>query len=852
MTPTAVAPWAMPQTSPQTPQLRTQSRSLHMEVEQVCADKNQTIETFAAKKWSEIFRLHTLLSKSFAHIPLAGGDGHGLYENLYKAFPHNLVTKPRFVGVMRCICGIESTNLAAMDDASKAMVKHLESLHYCFEVSLVQKIHTKDVQTLHINWRWLLLALKLLREPMLPESTYFWFGFQLFSSPGVLDDAPHLWISRDDLYCIFNFSASSHACSRIINQRIAQADIQLPQSVLNRSRIQYEHFCLLQDHPMVHSLFGPATPYTSYFVELMSPQIRQYVFHMRKFDKDRMKCRKFLSHYQLKSLRQTWARWNQVVESRRQARRACLRAMALLATSSRQKAFDKLCQHAMDHVAAIEIQRIFRGYRGRQQFLKVLTTLQAVLTIQRLYRDRGHFLHCVKELKRKSRQAIKIQRVYRGRLGRIQARKVLLVYFETEMATLQAQRDVYHLSVQQEAAQRIQVSRSALSRSLKQRILQRCFRKYKLHVVREQAKEDHFEYECVEREMKLLLDAAEKTRREHRVAVTAYYDQLREETLAKEARRKIDDREKFRVKLLRRQRQWADILAERKAKAEATAAAKLERDRAREEEWRQKVETRAIERKEMLLQVLLKPESKADDATKAALVARINEQYKSVRANYKAAGIAMAAQEMKDRAQHDVLVAEMEEERERVREEWRRAELAIAKQDQQDADRERMAELERQRQERQDAATRIQRGTRVCLARRLLRKKVEAAFDKIYDVASGQLVFINTRTQGMCAKPSCLGSYDLTLADKWYICPDISGDVYYYNPKTMMQSWTKPDKCVFCDSCSADFATIYCPNHKTRGYIDPQSLCAACYEGHVAQDPNLAVDATTFDGALVS
>ncbi|CAK4429709.1 unnamed protein product [Aphanomyces euteiches] len=815
MTPTAVAPWAMPQTSPQTPQLRTQSRSLHMEVEQVCADKNQTIETFAAKKWSEIFRLHTLLSKSFAHIPLAGGDGHGLYENLYKAFPHNLVTKPRFVGVMRCICGIESTNLAAMDDASKAMVKHLESLHYCFEVSLVQKIHTKDVQTLHINWRWLLLALKLLREPMLPESTYFWFGFQLFSSPGVLDDAPHLWISRDDLYCIFNFSASSHACSRIINQRIAQADIQLPQSVLNRSRIQYEHFCLLQDHPMVHSLFGPATPYTSYFVELMSPQIRQYVFHMRKFDKDRMKCRKFLSHYQLKSLR----------------------------------------QHAMDHVAAIEIQRIFRGYRGRQQFLKVLTTLQAVLTIQRLYRDRGHFLHCVKELKRKSRQAIKIQarlRVYRGRLGRIQARKVLLVYFETEMATLQAQRDVYHLSVQQEAAQRIQVSRSALSRSLKQRILQRCFRKYKLHVVREQAKEDHFEYECVEREMKLLLDAAEKTRREHRVAVTAYYDQLREETLAKEARRKIDDREKFRVKLLRRQRQWADILAERKAKAEATAAAKLERDRAREEEWRQKVETRAIERKEMLLQVLLKPESKADDATKAALVARINEQYKSVRANYKAAGIAMAAQEMKDRAQHDVLVAEMEEERERVREEWRRAELAIAKQDQQDADRERMAELERQRQERQDAATRIQRGTRVCLARRLLRKKVEAAFDKIYDVASGQLVFINTRTQGMCAKPSCLGSYDLTLADKWYICPDISGDVYYYNPKTMMQSWTKPDKCVFCDSCSADFATIYCPNHKTRGYIDPQSLCAACYEGHVAQDPNLAVDATTFDGALVS
>ncbi|ETW08796.1 hypothetical protein H310_01309 [Aphanomyces invadans] len=815
---------------------RRHHRSLHEELELIQTEKNSTVESFAAKKWSELFRLHILLtnSKRFGHISL-GGDGHGLYEHLYRAFPQQMVTKPRLIGVLRTVCGIEATKLTSMDDESKALVKHLEGLHYCFESTNVHAMtkRTKDVATLHANWRLLLLSLKMLREPMLPESAYFWFGFQLFSSPGLLDDSPELWITRHDLYNIFNFAASSHVCSRVINQRIAQADHALPESVLNRSRIHYRHFCELQDHPILHQVLEPATPYTTYFIELMSPHIRHFLFQMRKFDKDRAKCRKFLSYYHAKTMRFCWSLWLDQVKYRRNARRTVLRAMDQAALRSRFDAFDRLRSHALKVVAATEIQRVFRGMQGRRRFLGALTTLQAVLTIQRLYRDRDQFHKFVKLAKLKSKHAIKIQRVYRGRLGRIRARARLLAYFDSEMAKIEAQREACA------KADRVRAARQ----------IQRTYRKHKTKLVAKQTESDNQDYHRIEMEMKIMLQAAERARDDHRAAVMAYYDKLREDTEAIAAREIVDARERQKVIVRRREREWATIMGQRKAKLESVAASKLERKATREAEWRAKIESRAQARRDKLLQVLLRPNSKDDDVLKAAFLVRLDVKYRQVKANYKATGIAMAAKEMKDRAQHDVLLEEMEEERERARNEWRLLELQVAKQEQDDADTERRLEIERDSMERFRAATCIQRGAKVYLARKVLQRKVEHAFEKVYDVATGQVVYLNTRTKGVCSKPTCLGTHDLPMANKWYICPDITGDVYYYNPKTMRMSWTKPDECTFCDGCSTKFAAVYCPNHMKGRYVDPVHLCLECYAEQSVKDPGLVLNASRFDGA---
>ncbi|RHY70282.1 hypothetical protein DYB30_001558 [Aphanomyces astaci] len=440
-------------------------------------------------------------------------------------------------------------------------------------------------------------------------------------------------------------------------------------------------------------------------------------------------------------------------------------------------------------------------------------------------------------------------------------RKQLLDFFATEMANIQAQRDACAAADRRSAVRRIQVRLMTNPKGFvlcvvpHKRVLQRCYRKHKTKVVTKQIDADNYDYQRVEMEMTRMLQVAERARQDHRAAVTAYYDQVREDTEAKVARDTIDarcvttscvrpfhcqGRERHKVVARRREREWAAILAQRKAKLDAVSTSKRDRKAARDVEWRQKIESRALTRRDKLVQVLLRPNSKDDDTLKTALLVKLDAKYKHIKASYKATGIYMASAEMQDRAQHDVLLDEMEAERARAREEWQVLELQIAKQEQDDADNERVTEIEREMNERFRAATCIQRGVKVCLARKLLRSKVERAFEKVYDVPTGQVVYLNTRTNGVCPKPSCLGAKDLPLADKWYICPDISGDVYYYNPKTMRMSWTKPDACVFCDGCSVKFAAVYCPNHMKGRYMDPLNLCAACYDEQVAQGKTIA------------
>ncbi|OQR99736.1 hypothetical protein ACHHYP_04644 [Achlya hypogyna] len=541
--------------------------------------------------------------------------------------------------------------------------------------------------------------------------------------------------------------------------------------------------------------------------------------------------------------------WIDFVEMRRRARQTAIRCLVLMSTSKQANAFDLLRAHAMEDVAASEIQRIYRGMRGRIRYLSVLGTYEAAVAIQRIYRQRGDFLKYLKRLRMQSRFAIKIQRAYRGRLGRIVARKTLIAYFHAEMAKLQSERQAFYDTVRDQAVRR----------------LQRFCRKCRRQVEAKKADDNTREIRRVELEMQALLDTAARQKAEHRCAVTEYYDTLREQTLATEARQKIDNKsEKQKVTLLRRRREWETILRQRSDAAAAKELAKATQWTQFEAEWSAKVESRAELLRAQLEEILLRPNSKEQDSIKADLDRRTNDHFKALRRilhdgsssalrkNYKASAIAMDASEIRERARHNVIEEDMEAERDRVREEWRRAALMYKQQEQEQADRERKAEIQEENTRKFKAATCIQRGAKVCLARRLLCRKVEAIFLKEYDVPSASVVYRNLRTGTLCPKPRCLGSKDIPLLDKWYIVPDITGDMYYYNPKQMRQSWTKPEACVFCEECSDQFAQVFCPHHRKGAYADPAHLCNSCFAIKLAQDANVARDATEVDGARVA
>ncbi|EQC38625.1 hypothetical protein SDRG_04326 [Saprolegnia diclina VS20] len=802
------------------------ARTLRMELQTVHGEANKLVERFSVKRWQELLQLHQTLEAhdAFHCIPLSGHD-RGLYETLHRSFPHDMVTKARLLGVFRGIYGLEAG--ADVDKPKRQLLKQLERLHYWCENSTSKIPTSHTMSTLVLNWRLLLCAFRALRYPAQSEEDLFRWSFLVFSSSGYLDESPQATISRQQLYEIFNMLSPSHACSRIINQRIAQADNLLPESVLVRGSIRFSHMQRLMAQPPLQELFAPASKATHFFHELTSPCIREYLYLARKEAQDKATCQRFLRQFKRRSLRKCMREWSLYVDARRRARETAIRCLLHLSTYKQANAFENLREHALQDVAASEIQRVYRGLRGRKLFLSVLATYEAAVSIQRIYRQRGDLLKYLKRLQMQSRFAVQIQRIFRGWRGRVLARKVLLAYFQAEMAKIQADRAAFYASIRDRAARQLQ------------RFCRKCHR----HVQEKKADGDSRENRRVELEMQALLDAAARQKQEHKRAVTEYYDALREETRAAQARHKIDDKEKQKVTLLRRRREWEEVFRKRDETAAAKAREKAEKWTQLEVDWSAKVESRANLVRTQLQELLLRPTSKEQDAIKADLERRTTEHFKAP------SGVAMESSEIRERAQHDVLEEEMEAERDRVRHEWTLAATAYKQREQDDVDRDRKAELQADAARKFAAATRIQRGAKVCLARRLLCRKVEALFLKEYDVPSGQVVYRNLRTGTLCPKPACLGSKDIPLLDKWYIVPDITGEVYYYNPKQLRQSWAKPEACIFCELCYARFASVYCPQHRKGVYADPIYACELCFAEKSPFDATLVAEAYAVDGA---
>ncbi|OQR81439.1 hypothetical protein THRCLA_23370 [Thraustotheca clavata] len=808
------------------------ARTLQMEIDTIRAEENEHVERYSIKRWNEIFRLHKLLlsTEAFRNVPLSGHD-NGLYESLHRAFPHEVVSKARFISVLRSIYGLDTIDCKA----KRALLDHLEEMRYWYETSTSKIPLASSMNSLQLNWRLLLCALRMLQRPDDSEIDYLHWCFKVFSSAGYIDDFPQASITRDQMYEIFNALSPNHASSRITNQRIAQADNLLEKSVLSRDRVRFQHMCELMEQPPLKELCQPATPNTHYFHEITSPIIRTYLHEQRKVESDRRKCQRFLAHYKRRSLRKCMKLWYDYLLLRRRARQTAIQCISHMINFKKVSAFQQLQRNAMCEVAASEIQRAYRGMRGRMIYLSVLKMKEAAITIQHIYRKRGDFIKYLQRLKVHSRYAVKIQRVYRGRLGRIIARKILIAYFHSEMAKIQAEREAFYEYVREYAVKR----------------LQRFARKYRKKIIEKKAEDNTREIRRVELEVQEMLNVAARQREEHRISVTKFYDTMREQTLAKEARKKIDDKEKQKVILLRRRREWAAMLQQRAELAEAKEEAKAQKWIKFQADWEASVETRATEWRNQVEEILIRQTSKEQDIMKRDIENRINEMFKVLKKDYKKTGIDMENTEIRERARHEVLEEESENERERARKEWKQAEMNYKKQEQDEADQERKQKIQAEADRRYKAATRIQRGAKVYLARRLLSGKVQALFVKEFDVQSGQVVYRNLRTGSTCPKPRCLGSKDIPMQDKWYIVPDITGDVYYYNPKQLRQSWSKPEECTFCENCSKKFATMYCPSHRKGSYYDPISLCEACYINALVKEPGIAISMQSIDGSIV-
>jgi hypothetical protein len=99
---------------------------------------------------------------------------------MYRSCPHEMVSKARFVGVMRNILGLNAVDTLEREKIRRMLSKHLDSLHYCFESNMSKIPNITNAESnLFLNWRHLICVLRYLQQLLdilfeLLWIMYFW------------------------------------------------------------------------------------------------------------------------------------------------------------------------------------------------------------------------------------------------------------------------------------------------------------------------------------------------------------------------------------------------------------------------------------------------------------------------------------------------------------------------------------------------------------------------------------------------------------------------------------------------------------------------------------------------------
>ncbi|ETI56581.1 hypothetical protein L914_00869 [Phytophthora nicotianae] len=833
---------------------------------QVTIPAYAALEVFQVKKWREILQLMKLMSAPcFRNIRLAGDD-RALYEGFFRAFPHHVVTKARFMSVVRHIFGIPAVSMIHQRSKTKnanrdmasgenhnaedhesekaaarlALDRHLEKLQYCCERSVDN--------VLVLNWRILLVALRMFKEPLLTIREHLSWAVSVFASSGSLEINDGDTIDADNVTLMLTHVMRNPTASHLVSERLRAAFDMLPSfratssslssTAVSSSRITYRVFKRLLQLPPLRTLMNDRmTPHTTVIDELSVPVYRDFVYRARRREHNRRVLRRLRYYNETKTLRLCFHTWAQNARDRKSARSTMIFVYTIATRIKQRTAFGALRRHALASIAALEIQRVFRGMRGRMRADEIWRKIQAVLAVQGAFRMRAYFTRHLRKLRRQNLFAIRIQRVYRGRLGRIYARQTLLTHYYREMAAIQQEREAFRALVRDEMARR----------------LQRFFRK----IVADKQRAKRVEEERAKREAELEKlrvsgDAAQQAAR-HRREVTEKYDKLREEAEYKEKRRRIDDIEKQKIVHRRRQREWEAFKTEKIARKEALKLQGKESYDRLKSQW-DNIIAETVHKREKLIDQLLQLEDVQGEWKKihTRLHQRVRERSKQLTAKHKSSGVVIQKKEIIERAQLEIKAEEAEEKRLKVENDWLKAEADYLKKLEDEQEERLLAENTEERTARQKNALTIQCAFRMFTARKLLRGMLSELYIKEFNIET-QVPRYRNRFTGKVRtrKPTGLGSKELEYENCWVIMIDnVLGEPFFYNPRRMKQSWARPDDCRFCGPCSNSSSTVFAAVWNSH---DDTYLCQECYEHEYVkrgQQDNLQADIyVTYDGS---
>ena len=508
------------------------------------------------------------------------------------------------------------------------------------------------------------------------------------------------------------------------------------------------------------------------------PTLLQYVKKSRRA----LAIAKFERDLDTAQMKETLFEWKLFCSRRRHARELVDAMTHRLWHRQTTRGFTTLHRWAIWQVAAVEIQRVSRGFLGRVDAgVRYVFTYSSILlqSCARRFLQRCRYRHICQ---RRKQASISIQRIARGNRDRRIAISALLARIERERSELEEEKKRFEHHRRTRAA--IVIQKLHRSCSSRQETWRRFCREAK---ARERLEEDRMRF-----------------RRERRIferELKECYDAKKREKEAADASKARSDQERIRIRNLRRRIMRDDLNRAMEVKSVLDSRNEQHDAAKYQDDWSSLIDSKAREYEEYCLRCLQDPRNVKERKMRSSLANKIKKRTPGVLKRADSQRLQMEIGEAKKIATKEILELETSKEKDRITEQWRLDRLERTRQRKMRRENDIRKARERKGLDEQRAALLLAKAYERWSARKVLRKLCIERFDKEFDAEHHAFYYVDRRTgTKMWEKPKSLGQYDIPTVNQWVVLRDAQEFPYYYNPCTLEMSWQPPVGTSMCQS----------------------------------------------------
>ncbi len=520
----------------------------------------------------------------------------------------------------------------------------INSLYICFDASGQEKI----------DWRAIVFMLNILSNPESDASDDLVDAFKFFTGRGLTDlDAPcKSRIRSAEVEYIFRYIIRPDKIGEVIdrfNSIWATYMVNSPKKSTIATKNEDLH--TFYEQLTNKSLYVSLKVFSMVCKKLPTtfPGFEDHFYppFLVKIRRSSRLMKHALETFSIKAMETALRRWKEIEFKRKTIQAHLLLILTRIKVSKLATGFCEIKRHALACIALVEIQRFWRGHQGRLKACLEANRRASIILIQSLFRGIRGRRYCKALIMKRNSAISKIQRTYRGRLGRVLASRRILTRLDQQRLKAKERRELKQLHL---------TTLHAIN-------LQRKFRAKMKMKLYEQMIDRRCRELIVEQEMKERLRAIQKQKDIHEKQVLMHVEKQKNEEIQQEVI-------KERIKMQSRSLRIKQFIDNQTHQMELESKRRMEHERnlrhQRSEEWIRRIERQGELYKKHCIDCLVSPETKTERKFRRILKHLIKKQVQEVLKRADREFVKMELDEAHAIAEKDVIDRLTEEERDKI------------------------------------------------------------------------------------------------------------------------------------------------------------------------------------------